>query len=219
MAPSRAVPLLCVMPLISASTRRAVASLARQQHVFRSWLRLPAKRMAHRGSAGKAGPSSRQPTRLRVSMLHAHRRYALALVGVSLLVGLGLAEGLLRYHYHQAHRKMAVRDPGRELCTMRATDPRLIYTYVPNRCGANAHGYVDEDHTYEKSPTTYRIVIIGDSVASGLSRTTKFGRVLEHRLNTTAAPQRGRTYEVIVLARSGYATVQELVLLEEEAFQ
>jgi lysophospholipase L1-like esterase len=152
-------------------------------------------------------------------MLHAHRRYALALVGVSLLVGLGLAEGLLRYHYHQAHRQMAGRDPGRELCTMRASDPRLIYTYVPNRCGANAHGYVDEDHTYEKSPTTYRIVIIGDSVASGLSRTTKFGRVLEHRLNTTAAPQRGRTYEVIVLARSGYATAQELVLLEEEAFQ
>jgi lysophospholipase L1-like esterase len=152
-------------------------------------------------------------------MPHAHRRYALALVGCSLLVGLGLAEVLLRYQNHQVHRKMAVRDQGRELCTMRASDPRLIYTYVPNRCGANAHGYVDEDYSYEKSPTTYRIVIIGDSVASGLSRTTKFGRVLEHRLNTTAAPQRGRTYEVIVLARSGYATVQELVLLEEEAFQ
>jgi lysophospholipase L1-like esterase len=152
-------------------------------------------------------------------MLHAHRRYALALVGVSLLVGLGLAEGLLRSHYHQAHRKMAVRDPGRELCTMRASDPRLIYTYVPNRWGANAHGYIDADYSYEKSPTTYRIVIIGDSVASGLSKTTKFGRVLEQRLNTTASPQRGRSYEVIVLARSGYGTSQELVILEEEAFQ
>src|SRR4030095_8620034 len=152
-------------------------------------------------------------------MSYANRRYALALVGCSLLVGLGLAEVLLRSQYQQAHRKMAVRDQGRELCTMRASDPRLIYTYVPNRCGANAHGYVDEDHTYEKSPTTYRIVIIGDSVASGLSRTTKFGMVLENRLTTHAAPQRGRTYEVIVLARSGYATAQELVLLEEEAFQ
>jgi hypothetical protein len=31
------------------------------------------------------------------------------------------------------------------------------------------------DYIYEKSPTVYRIVIIGDSVASGLSRTE--GRV------------------------------------------
>jgi hypothetical protein len=152
-------------------------------------------------------------------MPHAHRRSAIALVGCSLLVGLGLAEVLLRSQYQQAHRHMALRDQGRELCTMRATDPRLIYTYVPNTCGANAHGYVDEDYPYEKSPTTYRLVIIGDSVASGLSKTTKFGRVLEQRLNTTASPQRGRSYEVIVLARSGYATSQELVILEEEAFQ
>src|SRR5215510_6299503 len=156
---------------------------------------------------------------LRVSMPHAYRRYAIALVGCSLLVGLGLAEVLLRSQYQHAHRQMALRDQGRELCTMRATDPRLIYTYVPNRCGANAHGYVDKDYPYEKSPTTYRIVIIGDSVASGLSKTTKFGRVLEQLLNTTASPQRGSTYEVIVLARNGYATSQELVILEEEAFQ
>src|SRR5215471_1749141 len=156
---------------------------------------------------------------LRVSMPHAHRRYAIALVGCSLLVGLGLAEVLLRSQYQHAHRKMALRDQGRELCTMRATDPRLIYAYMPNTCGANAHGYVDEDYPYEKSPTTYRIVIIGDSVASGLSKTTKFGRVLEQRLNTTASPQRGRSYEVIVLARSGYVTSQELVILEDEAFQ
>ena len=74
-------------------------------------------------------------------MPHANRRYAIALVGCSLLVGLGLAEVLLRSQYQQAHRKMALRDQGRELCTMRATDPRLIYTYVPNTCGANAHGY------------------------------------------------------------------------------
>jgi lysophospholipase L1-like esterase len=167
---------------------------------------------------GEAPYRSLELTLWKALMLPAPHRYAIALVGCSLLVGLGLAEVLLRSQYHQAHRKMAGRDPGRELCTMRASDPRLIYTYVPNRCGANAHGYVDADYSYEKSPTTYRIVIIGDSVASGLSRTEKFGKILEHRLNTDFAPHRGQAYEVIVLARSGYATVQELILLEEEAF-
>ena len=152
-------------------------------------------------------------------MLRAPRRYAIAMIGFFLLSGLVLTEGLLRYQYHTAHHTMALRYQGHELCTMRAPDSRLIYTYRPNTCGANAQGYIDMDYPYDKRPALSRIVIIGDSVASGLSRTTKFGRVLEHRLNTTAAPQRGRTYEVIVLARSGYATAQELVLLEEEAFQ
>ena len=152
-------------------------------------------------------------------MLHAHRRYAIALVGLFLLFGLVLAEVLLRYQYQNAHRKMALRYQDRELCTMRATDPRLIYTYVPNTCGANVQGYSDADYAYAKSPTTYRIVIIGDSVASGLSRTEKFGKILETRLNTTSLPYMGRTYEVITLARSGYSTSQELIILEDETFQ
>jgi len=114
---------------------------------------------------------------------------------------------------------MAVRYQDRELCTMRATDPRLIYTYVPHACGANAKGYTDEEYSDEKRPGSYRLIIIGDSVASGLSRTEKFGKILEHRLNTTWAPHTGRTYEVITLARSGYSTSQELILLEDETFQ
>jgi lysophospholipase L1-like esterase len=152
-------------------------------------------------------------------MLHAPRRYAIAFVGFFLLSGIVLTEVFLRYQYQNTHRTMALRSQGHELCTMRATDPRLIYTYVPNTCGANAQGYSDMDYTYEKSPALYRIVIIGDSVATGLSRTEKFGKILEKQLNTTLAPHMGRTYEVIVLARSGYSTSQELIIFEEEAFQ
>ena len=80
---------------------------------------------------------------------------------------------------------MALRYQGHELCTMRAPDPRLIYTYRPNTCGANAQGYSDMDYPYDKSPASYRIVIIGDSVAAGLSKTEKFGKILEQQLNTT----------------------------------
>jgi len=152
-------------------------------------------------------------------MLRASRRDAIAFVGFFPLSCIVLTETLLRYQYHNVHHKMALRYHDRELCTMRVPDPRLIYTYVPNRCGANAQGYNDMDYIYEKSPTVYRIVIIGDSVASGLSRMEKFGKILEQRLNTHLSPQMGSTYEVIVLARSGYSTSQELIIFEEEAFQ
>jgi len=152
-------------------------------------------------------------------MPHAHRRYVIAFVGFFLLSAIVLTEVLLRYQYQNAHRKMALRYQDRELCTMRSPNPRLIYTYVPNRCGANTKGYNDAEYAYEKSPAMYRIVIIGDSVASGLSRTEKFGKILEQRLNTNLSPHMGRTYEAIVLARSGYSTSQELIILEDEAFQ
>ena len=152
-------------------------------------------------------------------MPHAYRRYAIAFVGFFLLSGIVLAEVLLRYQYQNMHRQMALRYQDRELCTMRAPDPRLIYTYVPNTCGANAKGYNDVEHAYEKGPATYRMVIIGDSVASGPSRTENFGKMLEQRLNTNLSPYTGKTYEVIILARSGYSTSQELTILEDEAFQ
>jgi lysophospholipase L1-like esterase len=152
-------------------------------------------------------------------MPHAYRRYAIAFVGFFLLSGIALTEVLLRYQYQNAHRKIAMRYQGRELCTMRSPDPRLIYTYIPNRCGANTKGYNDAEYAYEKNPASYRIVIIGDSVAEGLSKTEKFGKILEQSLNTNLSSHTGRTYEVIVLARGGYSTSQELIIFEDEAFQ
>ena len=152
-------------------------------------------------------------------MPHAYRRYAIAFVGFFLLSGIALTEVLLRYQYQNSHRKIAMRYQGRELCTMRSPDPRLIYTYIPNRCGANTKGYNDAEYAYEKNPASYRIVIIGDSVAEGLSKTEKFGKILEQSLNTNLSSHTGRTYEVIVLARGGYSTSQELIIFEDEAFQ
>jgi lysophospholipase L1-like esterase len=152
-------------------------------------------------------------------MPHAYRRYAIAFVGFFLLCGIVLTEVLLRHQYQNTHRKIAIRYQGRELCTMRSPDPRLIYSYIPNRCGANTNGYNDAEYAYEKNPGSYRIVVIGDSVAEGLSKTEKFGKILEERLNTNLSSHTGRTYEVIVLARIGYSTSQELIILEDEAFR
>jgi lysophospholipase L1-like esterase len=60
-------------------------------------------------------------------------------------------------------------------------------------------------------------VIVGDSVAQGqgVKLEESFGRVLERTLNDLSPKNR---YEVIVLARTGYSTSQELILLEKEAF-
>jgi hypothetical protein len=74
------------------------------------------------------------------------------------------------------------------------------------------------EHSFEKPGSTYRIVLIGDSVAEGrdVAPDSAFGRVLERSLNARGEDLR---YEVILLARIGYSTSQELVLLEEEAFR
>lgn len=106
----------------------------------------------------------------------------------------------------------------RELCTEASSDPRLIYTYKAGECGANSRGFRDGEHAPEKPAHTYRIVLIGDSVAEGrdVDPDSAFGRVLERELNAEPGDYR---YEVILLARIGYSTSQEIVLLETEAFR
>jgi lysophospholipase L1-like esterase len=120
--------------------------------------------------------------------------------------------------FERKHGRMVERYEGRELCSRRAEDPRLIYTFVPNRCGANSKGFMDDDHPYENSGDTYRIVIIGDSVAQGqgVPRDRAFGKLLEQRLNSHDPD---RPVESINLARTGYSTSQEILVLEAEGLR
>jgi lysophospholipase L1-like esterase len=127
-----------------------------------------------------------------------------------LVIFLGIGEIYLRYKHGPIYKSRAQ-------TLTRAEDPNLIYVFIPNKNGTNSRGYLDYEHQYEKPPGTFRIVIIGDSVAQGqgLKVEESFGRVLERTLNDLSAQNK---FEVIVLARSGYSTSQELVLLEKEAF-
>jgi lysophospholipase L1-like esterase len=145
-------------------------------------------------------------------------RRNLPLLLVALVVVLVPAELYLRARAARARDAIRAGMDERELCTTASPDPRLLYTYQPNECGANSQGYRDVEHSFEKPESTYRIVLIGDSVAEGrdVPPDSAFGRVLERLLN---ARDDGRRYEVILLARIGYSTSQELVLLEEEAFR
>lgn len=135
---------------------------------------------------------------------------------VSLLVVMTAAEVTLRVQ--AAHERARIRATlgDKALCTQRAKDRRLIYTYIPGRCGANSRGFRDVEHTPQKPKGTFRIALIGDSVAEGrdVPEDSTFGRDLQRMLN---AADSTRHYEVILLARAGYSTSQELVLLEDEA--
>ncbi|HEX5130869.1 MAG TPA: SGNH/GDSL hydrolase family protein [Candidatus Krumholzibacteria bacterium] len=154
------------------------------------------------------------------------RRNVLLLV-IALLVVLIPAEIYLRVQANQDRARIRGGMDERALCTEQSKDKRLIYTYTPGECGANSRGFRDVEHTPEKPPHTFRIVLIGDSVAEGrdVDPDSAFGRVLERMLNGastaaagTGAPQGGAVkYEVILLARIGYSTSQEIVLLEDEA--
>jgi lysophospholipase L1-like esterase len=96
-------------------------------------------------------------------------------------------------------------------------DPILDWRYVPNserREGRveyryNAAGFRDRDHAIEKPPGTFRLVVIGDSVAEGFGVEWPgvFASLLQSRL--------GPRCEVINVAASGLNTPQEVHLLEQ----
>jgi GDSL-like Lipase/Acylhydrolase family len=141
----------------------------------------------------------------------------ITLLVVLLATLIGGAEAIMRVRASRARTAMraGLRDA---MCTMAASDRRLIYTYRPGQCGSNSQGYRDREHPFKKPTGTFRIVLIGDSVAEGrdVAPDSTFGQVLERMLDD-AHP--GQHYEVVLLARAGYSTGQELVLLEEEAFR
>jgi lysophospholipase L1-like esterase len=140
-----------------------------------------------------------------------------------LFVLLGLAclttgELLARNHFTVEQNKIISQSPDRSQYLKAAADPLLIYSYQPNVWGFNSQGFYDHEYSYEKRPGVSRIVVIGDSTAD--ARYVKFGesysKVLERLLNQGFTE---RKYEVIVIARGGYSTGQELTLLKKEAFK
>lgn len=147
----------------------------------------------------------------------------LGLLAGIMLVMFVAAEMVLRSAHRRELQSIESRHPGRDsLKTIPSDDPRLIYTISPAARGSNSQGYMDSEHTKQKPAGVYRIVIIGDSVAQGweILPALSFAKVLERELNTAADSTAAHPpFEIIVLARLGYSTSQELVLFEEEAFE
>jgi lysophospholipase L1-like esterase len=144
----------------------------------------------------------------------------LALLCGSTLLALAAAELGLRLYYAYRRHAAAVYlsdDEGRRH-VVESDVPGLIYTYAPYVEGANSEGYLDDEHVLQKPAGCFRVVVIGDSVAEGqgVPHEASFPKVLQRRLNAATTSPR---FEVVVLARSGYGTAQELILLESEAFR
>lgn len=106
-------------------------------------------------------------------------------------------------------------------------NPRLVFEPVPGMVvreaglwegyagAANRLGYRDHDHPVEKPPGTYRIVVLGDSIAEGMGvadTADTFPARLERRLRAA-----GRPVEVLNFAVTGYNSAQEVETLAARA--
>jgi len=131
----------------------------------------------------------------------------------SLTLVAGVAEVALRVRESWKREEIRAESPGRELCT--EPDPDLVYRYRAGHCDFNARGFHDADHAASPAPGTLRLAVIGDSVAvgQGVDIEERFDRVLVRRLAA-----RGVAAEAVNLARTGYSTSQELLLLERDAY-
>jgi lysophospholipase L1-like esterase len=131
-----------------------------------------------------------------------------------LLAALGLELGLRALH-DRSRERLRAQLPSHALCTRAAADPALIYELVPGRCGANTRGFLDEEHAVPGPPGVRRLVVIGDSVAQGVG--VRREEAFPQRLEGLLGRDPGAAVEVVLLARAGYSTGQQLRLLEAEA--
>lgn len=143
---------------------------------------------------------------------------ALALSLGSLCVALLLAEGALRL---LGVAYPVFRQPDDDLGVALRPGAEGWYTsegrsYVR----INSAGLLDREHAVRKPAGTFRIAVLGDSMAEGMQVPVEqtFWRQLETRLAGCPALE-GRTPEVINFAVSGYSTAQELVMLRQHVWQ
>jgi lysophospholipase L1-like esterase len=128
---------------------------------------------------------------------------------------LGIIEFGFRVYDSRARAEiLAGRDPERLLTEM--ADDGRIYKLRPNRRGkTNSHGFRDLPRRYRKTPGTYRIAVIGDSVT--MQSTMQFEDLYATRLRRELADMLpGRRIEILNFGVTGYGTLQELALLHAE---
>lgn len=82
---------------------------------------------------------------------------------------------------------------------------------------SNNLGYRDVDHTVEKPPGVYRIVVLGDSIGAGL-RVDRYEDVFPSVLEKLLR-ERGVNAEVINFSVSGYNTQQEVETLKDRGLR
>ena len=96
-------------------------------------------------------------------------------------------------------------------------NPDVVYEPVPLAGDFNSDGLRGQEFPHEKPANTFRIVIIGDSIAYGLNESDfnhTYAKNLERKLN--ARLQGGKKYEVLNLGVPGYQITQIIERLKEK---
>lgn len=110
--------------------------------------------------------------------------------------------------------------PNRELgWTLRPGASGLVSTETPQVVRINSHGFRDQERSYEKPPSIFRIAILGNSWTEALQVPLEkiYVSVLERELNAKACFA-GKRVEVLNFGVAGYSTAQELLLLRHEVW-
>ncbi len=148
-------------------------------------------------------------------MLRNETTRRLLLLATSLVAVAAAGELLLRLdHRRKARAVLAGRDPA-ELIT-RPAPPPLLYRLEPDLPGVtNSHGFRDLERPRAKPAGSYRIAVVGDSVAMQMS--IPFDELWVRRLEPLlAGAVPDRRVELLNFGVTGYGTGQQLALLESE---
>jgi hypothetical protein len=81
----------------------------------------------------------------------------------------------------------------------------------------NSAGWLDKERSFNKSPDTYRVVVIGDSFVEALqvAKSESFTSVAEELL--TACPVAGQSFEILPMGVAGWGTAQAYLTAKNEA--
>lgn len=141
------------------------------------------------------------------------------LVCASLLLLLLTFEAALRFLGYNPFGEF-FENQGRAIFLRPSANPQRQYEATPNARGygwettvaINSHGFRGREYAKSKAPGTYRIVVLGDSIAFGnrLAQDETYPAVLE-----ALYQQDGRAVEVLNLGLGGYDTLQEVATLAD----
>ena len=108
----------------------------------------------------------------------------------------------------------------------KAKNEILMYEYIPNFKGKmwgkefkiNSFGYRDYNYPLDKSASSLRIVVLGDSitVGTGLLLDETYSKILEDMLNESPPASAYNHFEVMNMGVCAYNTIREVELLKEK---
>src|SRR6266540_2838391 len=138
------------------------------------------------------------------------------LEGIAYVWERGQANGLYAWELVASRRMVWVRytEPGAGYTLMK---PDSHYEWQGITVDINSHGLRGPETSYEKSPATFRILNLGDSIAMGwgVREETTYGRQLESLLNENG----NQNFEVINAGVPGWSLDNELAYLQAEGLK